>query len=48
MSSINIFYRNLLYENEIKQTYKRYVKQLIQETLPSVKFVKPVQVNKPE
>ena len=53
MNSINISYQNLLYENgmpenEIKQTYKRYLKLLIQETLPSVKFIKPDQVNKPE
>ena len=34
-------------ENEIKSTHKRY-QQLIQENLPSVKFVKPVHANKPE
>jgi len=53
MNSINITYRNLLFENgvaeaDIKSNYKRYLKDLITNTVPNAKFVKNSNPSKSE
>ena len=51
MNNVNTTYINLLKENghkDIKANYKRYLKQLIIESIKTVRFIKPVRKNESE